>query len=100
MIQQGISKEDLAKEFQRGYDAGVEDYRAKNENAAKPYIQAYCASVALVLHEHNGFDAEQTGLVIARAMEILNGNDWFMPEDLTDRVKDEVGLDISTLGWN
>ena len=99
MIQQGISREDLAKEYTRGYQAGVDDVMAKYETAAKPYLLVYVAATALTLHRLYGFGAKRAGHVIADALDFVKNGTWIDPEDVIRQCKDETGLDISTMNW-
>ena len=99
MIKNGISREDMAKEYSRGYQAGVDDVMKKYEDAAKPYMLVYVAATALTLHRLHGFGSRRAGQVIADALDFVKNGLWLDPDDVVRQCKDEIGLDISTMTW-
>ena len=99
MIQNGISREDLATEYSRGYQAGVDDVMDKYKTAAQPYLQVYVAATAIALHQLYGFGGKRAGRVIASAMEVVRSGTWIDEDEFIEQCKQEVKLDISTMTW-
>ena len=99
MIQQGISREDLAKEYTRGFEAGRDAVMKKYEDAAKPYMMVYVAATALTLHRLHGFGSRRAGQVIADALDYVKNGLWLDPDDVVRQCREETGLDISTMQW-
>ena len=104
MIQQGISKKDLDDAYSRGYNDGrkecSEEFAAKCADAAKPYLIVYVAAMAIALHRHYRFGGKRAGLAIAEALEVVRSGLWIDPEEIVQQCRDEVGLDIETMGWD
>lgn len=92
MMQNGVTLKDVDEAYKRGYAEG-------REQSAKPYIRVYCAAMVLAMREKLNLGTEDCGIVIARALEILNGDGWIDPEDLEQRARDEVGVDLGGMEW-
>lgn len=88
LIQNGITPEDVKREFDRGYEAGFKD-------ASVPIIKACYAAVCLALNEEFGFGA-------ARSMRVLKSLDdklvmTLTHDELTQEVFDRMDL---TINWD
>lgn len=86
LIQNGITPEDLEREFKDGYNAGFKD-------AAPGVIKTAYAAICLVLHDLHGFGQK-------RCADVLQRVDDYILHSLTsaeaiEEVWDKIGLQIN-----
>lgn len=86
LIRNGITPEDLEKEYRNGYDAGFKD-------AAPCVVKTAYAAICLALQELHGFGQEQCADVLARVdNHILHS---LTSIDAIEEVFDKIGLQIN-----
>ena len=92
LVQNGITPRDVDEAHKSGYSQG-------RESSAKPYIRVYCAAMLIAMWEKLNPGTENCGIVISRALEILNGSDWLTPEELEEKAAEMTGVELKGLDW-
>ena len=85
MEKHGITEQDLAREFMRGWEAGRED-------TAGFFMRSVYAAMALAMKRELKFDREQTLHVIYAADRIIV--EELTSDDIIRRVSRECGIDM------
>lgn len=87
----GITLNDLRKEYDRGYKEAVNDVSLKLENT-------YVAALLLALHETYGFGKQRCMMVAKEMCDIAMKE--ICADDLLNRLRDEVGIDLKSDEYN
>lgn len=85
MCQQGISPDDLKRNFDTGFNNGF-------KAAAAPVIRSHYAATVLAAHELFGFGAERCARLLNRINDLMV--ETLTSEEMTQRAFDEVGVEI------
>lgn len=88
MMKQGISPEDLEKEYKAGFEAGF-------QAASKPVIRSHYAAIIIAAHELFGFGKERCVRLLNKVNDLMV--ETLTSEEMTQRAFDEVGVKID---WN
>lgn len=88
IMKQGISPEDLEKEYKAGFEAGF-------QAASKPVIRSHYAALILAAHELYGFGQERCIRLLNRVNDLMV--ETLTSEEMTQRAFDEIGVLID---WN
>ena len=86
----GISYEDLKKEYQRGYDAAILD-------AVEHYMNFFYAGTGIALHNICGFGEMRIKRVLDELHRVMG--EELSSGEIVERLKRETGLDIRIEGY-
>lgn len=99
LLQNGISPKDLEAEYARGYKAGIDAAAAEQAKKAPPLLLAYLGATALALHRECGFGGKRASRVLSALVDIAENDLWIDADDLLEKCRKELQLDISTIEW-
>lgn len=85
LIRNGITPEDLEKEYKLGFEAGFRE-------AAAPMVRSMYAAALLAAHEVYGFGKRRGVRLLNRIDHIIT--DVLTSEELIDKVYDDIGVDL------